>query len=126
MSEQNAVTFRERRAHPRMPLSRSVLFSWQSPEGISWGTGNMVNLNEQTICFQTQSPLRCKGAIDFRVQWPNKLQGKHPVELFIRGVPMRVDSMYNVARILTFELQITGNGKADNFPSRGSFCNVIG
>jgi len=82
---------RERRTGVRVPLACPMWYETSSTSPKNTGEGRVIDMSSTGIAFTTESLLRKNTRVELRIQWPVRLEGDAPVELFAAGKVVRAE-----------------------------------
>jgi hypothetical protein len=82
---------RERRIGVRAPLACAVRYEAGSRAQKNMGEGRVIDMSSSGIAFTTECLLRRNTRVALHIQWPVRLQGDVPVELFASGKVVRTE-----------------------------------
>jgi hypothetical protein len=82
---------RERRIGVRIPLACAMWYEAGSSAQKNTGVGRVIDMSNSGIAFTTESLLRRNTRVALHIQWPVRLQGEVPVELFASGKVIRAE-----------------------------------
>jgi hypothetical protein len=86
-----ATPDRERRTGVRVPLGSAMWYQTGSRAPKNTGEGRVIDMSSTGIAFTTESLLRKNTRAELRIQWPVRLEGDVPVELFAAGTVVRAE-----------------------------------
>jgi hypothetical protein len=81
----------ERRMGARVPLSCPIRYETSSVTHKRWGEGRVIDISSSGVAFTTESSLRRNVRVALHIQWPVRLEGEIPVELFASGKVIRTE-----------------------------------
>ncbi len=79
----------ERRVGVRVALACATWYETGSTARKKTGVGRVIDMSSSGIAFTTESLLRGGTRVSLHIQWPFKLEGEVPVELFVAGKLVR-------------------------------------
>ncbi len=79
----------ERRVGVRVALAWATWYETGSSARKRTGVGRVIDMSSSGVAFTTESFLRRGTRVSLRIQWPVKLEGEVPVELFVAGKLVR-------------------------------------
>jgi hypothetical protein len=82
---------KERRIGVRVPLACAMRYEAGSPNHKRTGQGSVIDLSSSGVAFTTESLLRNRTKVALYIQWPIRLEGDVPVELFATGKVVRTE-----------------------------------
>jgi PilZ domain len=81
----------ERRNGVRVPLSCAMWYETSSMTRKRREEGRVIDISSSGVAFTTESPLRRNTRVALHIQWPVRLEGEVPVELFASGKVVRTE-----------------------------------
>jgi hypothetical protein len=82
---------RERRIGVRVRLACAMWYETGQRAHKSTGEGRVIDMSSSGVAFTSESLLRRNTRVALHIQWPDKLEGEVPVELFAGGKVVRVE-----------------------------------
>ena len=79
----------ERRVGARVALACATWYETGSNAHKRTGVGRVIDISSTGVAFTTESLLRRGTRVSLHIQWPIKLEGDVPVELFVAGKLVR-------------------------------------
>jgi hypothetical protein len=81
----------ERRNGVRVPLSCAMWYETSSMTHKRREEGRVIDISSSGVAFTTESSLRRNMRVALHIQWPVRLDGEVPVELFASGKVVRTE-----------------------------------
>lgn len=96
----------ERRSRFRYPLGLAVRFRANGAGSPFSAVDVVINMSSGGILVASERPLTAGAVVEMRIEWPARLEGRIPLQLFAKGRVLRKETSAFAAAFERYEFRI--------------------